>query len=63
MEQKTQREIEALRGELSILEELSRGTNVKMRKEIKLKRKYNLPSENDIPTAIKRIKQKIQVRA
>lgn len=63
MEQKIQREIEAFRGELSILEELSRGTKVKMRKEIKLKRKYNLPSENDIPTAKKRIKQKIQERA
>ena len=48
---KIQEEIEAFRGELSILEDLSTGINVKTRKARKVKRKYKLKNENDITTA------------
>ena len=34
-----------------------------MRKDRKLKRKFNLQNENDIPTAKEKIKQKIQEKA
>ena len=48
---KIQKEIEAFRGELSILEDLSKGINVKTRKGRKVKRKYKLQNENDVTTA------------
>ena len=48
---KIQKEIKAFRGELSILEDLSKGINVKARKGRKVKRKYKLQNENDITTA------------
>ena len=60
---KIQEEIEAFRGELSILEDLSKGVNVKTRKGQKVKRKYKLQNENDITTAKEKIKQKVQVKA
>ena len=60
---KIQEEIEAIKGELSIMEDLSKGINVKTRKGGKVKRKYKLQNENDITTAKGRIKQKVQVKA
>ena len=60
---KIQKEIEALRGELSILDDLSKGINVKTRKGRKVKRKYKSENENDITTAKERIKQKVLVKA
>ena len=60
---KIQKEIEAFRGELSILEDLSKGINVKTRKRRRVKRKHKLQNENDITTAKERIKQKVQVKA
>ena len=59
---KIQEEIEAIKGELSILEDLLKGINVKTRKGGKVKRKYKLQNENDITTAKERIKQKVQVK-
>ena len=56
---KIQKEIEAFRGELSILGDLSKGINVKTRNGRKGKRRYKLQNENDITTAKGRIKQKI----
>ena len=56
---KNPKEIEAFRGELSILEDLSNG----IRKGGKVKRKYKLKNENDITTAKERIKQKVHVKA
>ena len=44
---KIQKEIEAFRGELSILEDLSKGINVKARKGRKINRKSKLQNEND----------------
>ena len=60
---KTQKEIEAFRGELSILGNLPKGINVKTRKGRKVKRKYKLQNENDTIMAKERIKQKVQVKA
>lgn len=50
METKIQREMEACRGELSLLERTSKGINVKTREERKVKRKNKLQSENYILT-------------
>ena len=52
---KIQKEIEDIRGELSILDDLSNRINVKTRKGGKVKRKYKLQNENDITTAKERI--------
>ena len=60
---KIQKEIESFRGELSLLEDLSKGINVKTRKGQKVHRKYKLQNENDIATAKERIKQKVQFKA
>ena len=59
---KIQKKTEAFRGELSILEDLSKGINVKTRKGRKVKIKYKLQNENDIKIAKERIKQKAQVK-
>ena len=60
---KIQEKTETFRGELSILEDLSKGINVKTRKGQIVKRKYKLQNENDITTGKERIKQKVQVKA
>ena len=59
---KIQEKTEAFKGELSILEDLSKGINVKTRKGRKVKIKYKLQNENDIKIAKERIKQKAQVK-
>ena len=59
---KIQKKTEAFRGELSILEDLSKGINVKTRKGRKVKIKYKLQNENDIKTAKERIKQVPRIR-
>ena len=58
---KIQKEIEAFKGELSILKDLSKEINIKPRKGQKVKRKYKLQNETDIRTTKERIEQKIQV--
>ena len=60
---KIEKEIEAMRGEISILDELSRGNNVKSRKGRKVKRKYKLKSLEDIPPVKETLKQKVTVKA
>ena len=60
---KIQKEIDAFRGELSILEDLSKGINAKTRKGRKFQRKYKLQNQNNIIMANERIKQKVQVKA
>ena len=59
---KIKEEMEVFRGELCILEDLSKGLNAKTRKGQKVKRKYKFLNENDITTAKKRIKQKVLVK-
>ena len=59
---KIQKEIEAVRGELYIPEDLSKGINTKTRKGRKVKRRYKLQIENDITTTKERI-NKIHVKA
>ena len=60
---KIQKEIETLRGELSILEDLLKVINVKTRKGPKVKRNYKLQNENDAITIKERTEQKMQVKA
>ena len=60
---KIQKEIDALRAELSILDEISKGTTVKTRKAIKIRNRNNASDENSVLTAKETLKQKIQVKA
>ena len=59
--EKIDKEIECLRGELSILTELQRGVNVKGRSAKKLKRKYQLNEGNTLEVK-ETIKQKVQLK-
>ena len=56
---KIEKEIEKMQGELSIIEELARSTDVKSRKARKVKKKYKIKSLKDIPTIKEILKQKI----
>ena len=60
---KIQKEIDALQGELSILDEISKGTAVKTRKARKVRNRHNVTDENSLLTAKETLKQKIQVKA
>ena len=60
---KIQTEITTLRGELSLLDELSKGNDVKGRRVRKLVRKFKLKDKNCINEAKEIVKQKIQVKA
>ena len=55
--------IKMLRGELSILDELSKGNIIKTRKARKVKRKYKLFEMNEISKSKELIKEKQQVKA
>ena len=58
--EKIEREIENFRGEISILDELSKGVAVKTRKTRKVIRKYKLsPEQTKIPEIKETLKQKI----
>ena len=59
---KMEKEIEHLRGELSIVSELQRGINVKGKMCRKLKRKYKLNKEN-ITRVKETLKQRMQLKA
>ena len=62
--EKIEREIEYFRGEISILEELSKGVAVKTRNARKVIRKYKLsPEQTKIPEITETLKQKIQLKA
>ena len=60
---KIQKEIDALRAELSILDGISKGTAVKTRKARKVRNRNNVTDENSLLTAKETLKQKIQVKA
>ena len=57
------KEIEMLRGELSILDELSKGNIIKTRTARKVKRKYKLFDMDEIVKSKELLKQKLQVKA
>ena len=58
-----EKEIETMRGEMSILNEIERNKDPKARKDRKVIRKYKTTSTNDIPSIKEEVKQKIQVKA
>ena len=60
---KIRREIDSLRGELSILTELADGRNVKTRKGRKVRRKYDIKNEANINVAKEVLKQRISVKS
>ena len=60
---KLKKEIESLRAEISILDEISKGTIVKSRKSRRVKKKYNIIDKVSLDTAKEVLKQKIQVKA
>ena len=60
---KIQKEIDALRAEFSILDEISKGTAVKTRKARKVRNRSNVTGENSLLAAKETLKQKIQVNA
>ena len=61
--QKLQKEIEALRAELSILDEISKGTVVKTRKSKRLKQKHKIKDKVTLDSAKEKIKQVMQLKA
>ena len=62
--EKIEREIEYFRGEISILEELSKGVAVKTRKARKVIQKYKVsPEQTKIPEITETLKQKVQLKA
>ena len=61
--EKIQKEITAMRSELSVLEEFSRGTIVRTKQGRKVVRKYKLKDNDDIKEAKEVLKQKIQLKA
>ena len=60
---KIQKEVEALRVELSILDEISRGVNVRTRKSHRLKKKYNVENKTSLDSAKEKVKQIMQLKA
>ena len=58
-----EKEIETMRGEMSILSEIERNKDSKTRKATKVIRKYKITNAIDIPSIKKELKQKIQVKA
>ena len=60
---KIEKEIETMRSEISILEELQKNKDVRTGKACKVKRKYKLENKDQIPSIIEELKQRIQVKA
>ena len=52
-----------MRAELSILDEISKGTTVKTRKARKVRNRNHVTDENSLLTAKEMLKQKIEVKA
>ena len=61
--EKIEKEIQKLRGQLSLLNELENGSNVKEKKKKQLERKYNIKQKEDMKTAKETLKQQIQAKA
>ena len=60
---KIQKEIDLLRAEISILNEVSKGANLKTRKLRKIKRKYKISDEKALLSTKESLKQRTQVKA
>ena len=58
-----EKEIETMKGEMSILSEIERNKDPQTRKARKVIRKYKIRSVNDIPSIKQDLKQKLQVNA
>ena len=58
-----EKEIETMRGEMSIVSEIERNKDPKTRKARKVIRKYKITNGIDIPSIKEELKQKIQVKA
>ena len=58
-----EKDIETMRGEMSILSEIERNKDPKTRKARKVIRKYKITKVIDIPSIKKELKQKVQVKA
>ena len=59
---KISKEIYALRAELTILDEISKGTAVKTRKARKVRNRNNVTDENSLLTAKETLKQKLKLK-
>jgi hypothetical protein len=60
---KIQKEIDALRGKLSILDELARGVNTNTKKARKIKQIYKFQNNDEILSAKETVKHKMQLKA
>ena len=58
----TEKEIETMKGEMSILHKIERNKDPKTRKARKVRRKYKIPNFIDIPSIKEELKQKIPVK-
>ena len=56
-------QIKNIRGEISSLSELKRGTEMRKKKRRKIKRRYQIRNERDISTATERLKQQLMAKA
>ena len=60
---KIQKEIDLLRADISFLNEVSKGANLKIRKLRKIKRKYKISDENALLSTTESLKQRMQIKA
>jgi len=58
-----QKEIDFMRAEISILNEISTGVNVKTRLSRNIEKKYKISDENTLLIAKESLKQRMQVKA
>ena len=60
---KIQKEIDSLRAEISILDEIMKGTNVKTRKARNIRKKHNITNIATLATAKESVMQRMQLKA
>ena len=60
---KIEKEINEIRGEVAILDELLRGVKVKSRKPDKMKKKYAMKKWENLAPFVETLNQKIQLKA
>jgi len=58
-----QKEIDFMRAEISILNEISKGVNVEIRMSRNIEKKYKISDENTLLIAKESLKQRMQVKA
>ena len=61
--ERIEKEINSMRGDLSMLTELTRDSRISERKKRKIMRRYKIKEERDINTEKEKLKQKIQAKA